>query len=144
MPGVYPRFWFGNDEKNLCRYGNGAEQETQGSLGGDDYGLDWASGPCHDGFVYTSPAGHFQSNGFGLYDMFGNAWQWTADCWHDSYNGAPADGSAWTAANCGRNRIARGGAWILDPLDLRAAARYARSDGQHNHIGFRVARTLTP
>ena len=45
----------------------------------------------------TAPVGSFSPNGFGLYDMVGNVGQWTEDCYHDSYNGAPADGSAWTA-----------------------------------------------
>ena len=43
-----------------------------------------------------APVDAFAPNPFGLYGMLGNAWQWTADCWHPSYVGAPADGSAWT------------------------------------------------
>jgi formylglycine-generating enzyme required for sulfatase activity len=44
----------------------------------------------------TSPVGHYAPNAFGLYDMAGNAWQFTADCYHNSYTAAPDDGSAWT------------------------------------------------
>jgi formylglycine-generating enzyme required for sulfatase activity len=138
-PGNYPRFWFGNDEKESCQNGNGPDENARESIA---VMKDATVAPCNDGYAYTSPVGHYAPNAFGLYDMAGNAWQWTADCWHDSYNGAPADGSAWTAANCGRNRVARGGAWLIDPPNLRAAARYNRFDEQHNHIGFRVARTL--
>jgi len=43
----------------------------------------------------TTPVGSFPANAWGLYDMNGNIWEWCADHWHDSYNGAPADGSAW-------------------------------------------------
>jgi hypothetical protein len=97
-PGVYPRFWFGDDEKDLCRYGNFWDQKT--------YGTD---APCNDGYARTSPAGHYAPNAFGLYGMFGNAWQWTADCPHGDYNGAPADGSAWTTGTCTSSVVLRGG-----------------------------------
>ncbi len=50
--------------------------------------------PCADGYAYTSPVGSFAANDFGLYDMLGDAWQWTEDCYHDSYVNAPSDGSA--------------------------------------------------
>jgi formylglycine-generating enzyme required for sulfatase activity len=138
-PGPYPPFWFGDDEKELCRYGNGADQKAQDTT---DAVKGRPGAPCDDGYAYTSPAGHFEPNAFGLYDMLGNAWQWTADCYHDSYNGAPTDGSAWTAGNCG-GRIVRGGAWFVSPGHLRAAARFGNpEDG--NPSGFRVARALTP
>jgi hypothetical protein len=109
-PGAYPRFWFGNDEKDLCRYGNFADQK---------YGV--SDAPCNDGYDHTSPAGHYAPNAFGLYDMLGNAWQWTADCHHDSYNGAPADGSAWTTGCSDSYRVVRGGSWHFNPRSLRAA-----------------------
>jgi formylglycine-generating enzyme required for sulfatase activity len=134
-PGAYPRFWFGDDEKDLCRYGNGADQ-----TGATPPGLPIA--PCKDGYTYTSPAGHYAPNAFGLYDMFGNAWQWTADCWHTDYSGAPADGSAWTSGDCS-GRVARGGSWFSIPGNLRAALRLRLTD-EDNDIGFRLARTLTP
>jgi formylglycine-generating enzyme required for sulfatase activity len=75
--------------------------------------------------------------------MIGNAWQWIADCYHDSYNGAPADGSAWIAGDCDRGRVVRGGPWMNSPRNLRTANR----DGGFsvfNNNGFRVARTLAP
>jgi formylglycine-generating enzyme required for sulfatase activity len=75
--------------------------------------------------------------------MFGNAWQWTEDCYHDSYDGAPANGSIWTTGSCGGGSVARGGSWDSNPRYLRAARRYAAARDD-NDIGFRVARTLTP
>ncbi len=92
----------------------------------------------------TSPVGSFKPNGFGLYDMAGNVWQWVEDCYHDSYAGAPQDGSAWTAISCDK-RVLRGGSWNNDPRDLRAATR-SRDDPdiRGDDVGFRLARTLTP
>ena len=71
----------------------------------------------------TAPAGSFPPNAFGLHDMHGNAWEWVEDCWHDSYAGAPSDGSTWTTSSCFL-RVLRGGAWDNTPEDLRSAVRY--------------------
>jgi formylglycine-generating enzyme required for sulfatase activity len=137
-PGAYPRFWFGDDEKDLCRYGNGPDQKAHDSIEG---AKGWTIAPCNDSYAYTSPAGHYEPNAFGLYDMAGNAWQWTADCYHGSYNGAPADGSAWTAGSCSSGRVVRGGSWSSVPRNLRAAQRYWGSVENLN-VGIRLARTL--
>jgi formylglycine-generating enzyme required for sulfatase activity len=89
----------------------------------------------------------FPPNPFGLYGMLGNAWQWTQDCWHDSYVGAPADGSAWMDAGkpCAKHVI-RGGAWNNVPIFVRSAARVGAADSQDYDYstltGFRVARDL--
>jgi formylglycine-generating enzyme required for sulfatase activity len=140
-PGAYPRFWFGNDERDLCRKGNGADQKARDSI---EAAKNWPIAPCNDGYVYTSPAGHYEPNAFGLYDMAGNAWQWTADCYHNSYDGAPSDGSAWTTGTCDL-RVLRGGSWSSIPQFLRSANRYRDQPvGRYFYVGFRVARTLTP
>ena len=93
----------------------------------------------------TAPVGSFYPNEFGLYDMVGNVLEWTEDCLHKNYNGAPADGSAWLAANGGdcTNRILRGGSWSDAPVSLRSAVRYgASTDSRNDGYGFRVGRTL--
>jgi formylglycine-generating enzyme required for sulfatase activity len=139
-PGSYPRFWFGNDESDLCRNGNGADQKARDRIEG---AKTWTVAPCNDGYAYTSPVGHYTPNAFGLYDMAGNAWQWTADCWHGNYNGAPADGSVWATTCNDASRAARGGSWNIGPRGLRASVRSGNSVG-YNYIGFRLARTFTP
>ncbi|MGD1036459.1 MAG: SUMF1/EgtB/PvdO family nonheme iron enzyme [Roseiarcus sp.] len=90
----------------------------------------------------TSPVGSFAANKFGLYDMAGDAWQWTQDCYRADYNGAPADGSAWTNEPCW-DRVARGGAYEARYVFLRSATRL-RIDGgdRDSDVGFRIARTL--
>lgn len=88
----------------------------------------------------------FASNPFGLYGMLGNAWQWTGDCWHPSYVGAPGDGRAWTGGACDKH-VVRGGAWNNLPVFVRSAARSGASEsgGEFDYSSlstFRVARDL--
>jgi formylglycine-generating enzyme required for sulfatase activity len=88
----------------------------------------------------------FAANPFGLFGMLGNAWQWTADCWHKSYVGAPSDGRAWLGDDCAKH-VLRGGSWDNVPIFVRSAARTAgnATAGEYDYsslAGFRVARTL--
>ena len=93
-----------------------------------------------------APVGSFGPNPFGLYDMLGNVWQWTEDCWNDSYIGAPSDGRAWITGACDK-RVMRGGSWSSLPVFIRSAARSGNDikgcDFDYaNYAGFRVARSL--
>ena len=90
----------------------------------------------------TVPVGSFAPNGFGLYDMYGNVWEWVEDCWNAGYAEAPSDGSAWLSGDCS-SRVLRGGSWADSTSGLRAALRVSNSTGGRNtNVGFRVARTL--
>ena len=90
----------------------------------------------------TTPVGTFAPNAFGLHDVHGNVREWTADCWHDGYRGAPADGSPSFGGDCGR-RVFRGGSWFDAPWSLRSAARnWYTTELRDDLVGFRVARTL--
>jgi formylglycine-generating enzyme required for sulfatase activity len=93
----------------------------------------------------THPVGEKKPNGFGLYDMHGNVWEWVQDCWHNSYEGAPTDGSAWTTGyDCG-DRVLRGGSFGERDGNLASAERYwFPTNSRATNFGFRVARTLTP
>jgi len=92
----------------------------------------------------TVPVDSFQPNPWGLYNVHGNVWEWTEDCWDDSNTGNPADGRPRTMANCGK-RAVRGGSWFNIPQDLRSASRFWGLAGNRDHDrGFRLARTLNP
>jgi formylglycine-generating enzyme required for sulfatase activity len=89
----------------------------------------------------THPVGLKQANPWGLYDMLGNVWEWTQDHWHDNYEGAPDDGSAWEDSDAGAGRVVRGGSWGGSARHVRAAYRgQSRPDGRYDALGFRCAR----
>jgi formylglycine-generating enzyme required for sulfatase activity len=113
-------FWWGNNSGEVCSHANARE--------------------CgHNG---TVKVGSYPANAFGLYDMAGNVWEWTEDCSHESYAGAPEDGTAWTTGDCGQ-RVLRGGSWGDLTRDLRSASGDGNYTGDRDvHDGFRVARTL--
>jgi formylglycine-generating enzyme required for sulfatase activity len=95
-----------------------------------------------DGYWGPAPVMSFKPNPFGLYDMSGNVSEWVADCWHDNYNRAPADGTAWVNPGC-RERVVRGGSWGSAPDQDRSAFRQgASADTRSGRVGFRVARDL--
>ena len=129
------RYW-GEDEAGQCRHANGADAtaEFEGDL---SWGIE-----CNDGYYRTAPVGSFLPNAYGVYDVLGNVWEWTADCWNGSYEGAPVDGSVWEQGECGR-RVVRGGSWLDVPRYLRSAFRFRSGTGlRYDYVGFRVARTL--
>lgn len=93
----------------------------------------------------TQPVGTQQANGLGLHDMSGNVWEWVQDCWHDDYQHAPTNGSAWLEANegsCG-TRVRRGGGWTNASMSLRASFRNGyNADSRSIQIGFRLAQDI--
>ena len=90
----------------------------------------------------TIPVGTFQPNAFGLYDVHGNIWEWTQDCWNRDVSKMSKDGRAWEEGDCSR-RVLRGGSWIFSPKVVRSASRNSYvADYRYYYVGFRVARTL--
>lgn len=90
----------------------------------------------------TSPVGSFKPNAFGLYDMVGNVWQWTQDCYHANYNDASADGSALIGGDCALHTV-RGSAWNRSPHPVRLATRVGHAASSRiGNTGMRIARTL--
>ena len=107
----------------------------------DEYA--WHAGNAQ---MKTHAVGERKANIFQLADMHGNVWEWVQDCMHDSYEGAPADGSAWLTGTTGKEcdlRMHRGGSWANAPAYLRSAKRVKGPKGLAGiSLGFRVARTL--
>jgi formylglycine-generating enzyme required for sulfatase activity/uncharacterized membrane protein len=129
------RWWGSKIDRTDAKYGpDDCPQQTH--CGG------FASGAGN--WVNTAPVGSFPANPFGLFDILGNVWTWTADCWHSDYQDAPTDGRVWDepGANCQR-RVLRGGSWSVEPSFVRSAARAALpSNARNGNVGLRVVREI--
>jgi formylglycine-generating enzyme required for sulfatase activity len=132
--GSTTKFYFGDDDEELVHYGNLADASFR-QASGKTYGT-----KEDDGFAFTAPVGRFQPNGFGLYDMYGNACQWCAD-WYGEYpHGAVTDP---VGPASGQSRVFRSGGW-------RSVAAYCRSALRHwippqtrfSYLGFRLVRVV--
>jgi formylglycine-generating enzyme required for sulfatase activity len=110
---------------------------------GKDVGAGHANcADCGDKTMKTVPVGSFRPNGFGLYDISGNAAEWVEDCWNPSFAGAPANGAAWTSGDCSL-RVLRGGSFLDKAPAITSAARFRYDfDVRYYANGFRVARDL--
>ncbi|KAM3096212.1 SUMF1/EgtB/PvdO family nonheme iron enzyme [Phormidesmis sp. 146-12] len=88
----------------------------------------------------TTDVSSFSPNGFGLYDMHGNVWEWCEDHWHPNYKGAPQNSSAWISKDKDANRVLRGGSWNVNPWNCRSASRDNGVAGIRSNygLGFRV------
>ena len=114
------KWGFGNDESQLVQHA-------------------WYA--ANSGFG-THPVASKRANAFGLFDMHGNVWEWTQDCWHDNYSDAPSQGGAWTDGNCGE-RVLRSGSWGSNSSALRSAYRIRLDASFRNDVsGLRLARNL--
>jgi formylglycine-generating enzyme required for sulfatase activity len=91
----------------------------------------------------TMPVSSFSANPFGLHNVHGNVYEWTQDCWHVNFTGAPTDGAAWTTGCWGNDRVVRGGSWESSSAYLRSAHRIPWTpEYRHAYVGFRLARDL--
>ena len=125
-----------------CRAGG-----SQRYCGSDDLGAaGWYGTTANDeagnSGLTTHPVAQKPANAWQLYDMSGNVWQMTEDCFTDDNKDAPADGKPVTQAGC-EAHVIRGGSWASSPASLEATARSANGNsGEFNHIGFRLVREL--
>ena len=134
--GSYP---WGSNPDLACKHGNLYDRSSHARL---EFG--WSYVDCEDGYVELAPVGRFQPNGFGLFDMIGNAYEWTADCYRKTYDGAPTDGSPVTEERCALWSV-RGGSWMTRPSRNRLTFRGRDpNDARYSYFGFRVARDVRP
>jgi formylglycine-generating enzyme required for sulfatase activity len=132
-----PWFW-GNSSTAACEHANVGDNGIKASY--PKQGVH----NCNDDFLYTAPVGSFKPNAFGLHDTVGNVFEWTTDCFHAGFDGAPTDGSSWLEANGGdcAQRTPRGGSWVSGPNWTRAAAQSRDPiDYRSFLLGFRVVTT---
>jgi formylglycine-generating enzyme required for sulfatase activity len=129
-------------------WGDGNPSRLVGNLTGDgdrsDSRRNWVNSfpDYSDGFWGPAPVRSYEANRFGIHDINGNVSEWVEDCWHDNYQRAPADGSAWVNPGCNR-RVIRGGSWASSPDQARSAFRLTAAPTTTNaRLGFRVARDL--
>jgi formylglycine-generating enzyme required for sulfatase activity len=121
-------YWGSSIRTTQANYNGKVQADEAGSRGGNR--------------LQTMVVDSFEPNAWGLYQVHGNVWEWTEDCWHDSNDGNPADGSARTAGECGL-RVVRGGSWDSHPQSLRSASRRGiTAVVQSFDVGFRLARAL--
>ena len=119
-----------------CRAGS----TTKYSFGESDSSIESYAWYNSNSGSKTQPVGGKSPNQFGLYDMYGNVWEWCQDWYQGSYNGAPTDGSAWEAQS-GTCRVLRGGCWGRQPWFCRSASRlWDEPVSRYCNFGFRVVR----
>jgi formylglycine-generating enzyme required for sulfatase activity len=125
----------------VCRAGSVTEYYWGDEIGDNncncqDSGSKWS---CKR----ASRVGSFAPNVFGVHDMLGNVWEWVEDHWHNNYEGAPADETAWTYGGNQQGRVVRGGSWDCSPKLARSASRArAVTSSRYDDFGFRIASTL--
>jgi formylglycine-generating enzyme required for sulfatase activity len=129
---------WGANGSGACASANVADQSAARRYPG------WTVFGCDDGYIYTAPVGSFKASAFGLNDMLGNVFQWTEDCWHEDYKGAPIDGSARTDGDCSEHEL-RGGSWFSTPAFVRAGYRnHFAANYRTSSVGIRLVRELAP
>lgn len=131
-----PRLWRSQDD-DACELVNAADKQFT-----DNYDGEWPAFTCDDGFMITSPTGHFPGNRLGMFDVLGNTAEATADCFMAGHAGRPTDGSAHVSSPCGA-LVFKGGSWAAEPSFLRPAFRVAATrEVRGNGFGLRVLREL--
>ncbi len=121
-----------------CRAGT----QTRCFFGSDESKLDEYAWYIGNSDSKTHAVGLKNPNPWGLYDMYGNIWEWVQDEWHEDYDGAPSNGTAWEDGNS-LDRVSRGGSWLCSTVFCRSAGRFRReSESRFGNLGFRLLREL--
>ena len=125
-----PKYW-GDATEDACKYGSVSDPTAK-----NKFGFAWRVHNCEDGYEATAPVGSFNPNGFGIYDMLGNVWEWTCSEYKETY-----DGSEQTCTGKAARYVLRGGSWSSGTNGVRAARRISEiPDFRIDSLGFRLAR----
>jgi len=134
--GTSTRYYHGDDPEGLAEVGNVADATAKAQF------PEWKSTiAARDGYAFTAPVGKFKPNAWGLYDMHGNVWEWSAD-WYAAayYKASPLEDPK--GPDSGTFRVLRGGSWLVRPISSRSADRdWIDPALRVNYLGFRLART---
>jgi formylglycine-generating enzyme required for sulfatase activity len=140
------RFWpesATGEPDRACKFANVLDAKNE-TMVKSRYKLPWEAFHCEDDYPFTAPVGSFIANQWKLHDMLGNVWEWTQDCYTESYEDTPDNGLPYEQdieGSC-QKRVLRGGSWNNPPQHLRSSNRGSREPFYRNHtIGFRLART---
>jgi formylglycine-generating enzyme required for sulfatase activity len=136
--GTTTRFPWGDDPHESCRHANLYDSSA------GDLKMPYPTADCDDGYPRVAPVASFPPNAFGLYDMLGNVWQWTEDCYLFEYPEWPVDGTPVEVRSACPLRSIRGGSWATRVDRLRTSWRGRDPEWRMNVLfGFRIARDLT-
>jgi len=139
--GTTTPFHFGKTITTDVANYRGQDREYKGTTYSGNYG----EGPYGEFRELTTTVGMFSANRFGLCDMHGNVCEWCQDVWHDNYEGAPTDGTAWIEGGNQDRHVLRGGSWFDGPRVCRSAVRdYVTPGGRGYNLGFRVVCVAAP
>ena len=147
--GTTTPYWFGAETDDICTYINLGDITTRDAFGWHETEIkfelvnNWTYMPCDDGHATTAPVTYGVANPFGIHNMLGNVTEWTADCWHDTYQTGPAtEAPRQLSGDCGF-RAMRGQGWTAIAASTRAAfrGRLEATSRRFNH-GIRVARDM--
>ena len=136
---------WGEDATQICKHGNVLDEAAVANpqiLKGVSTSASMAAA-CNDGYITVAPVGQFQPNGFGLYDLVGNIWEWAQDCSLKFYPEDSSDGSAIEVDGPCEKRAIRGGSWRSRLARQRTTFRGRDPEPTAYHLfGFRIARDL--
>jgi formylglycine-generating enzyme required for sulfatase activity len=129
------RFW-GNSPDEACEYANVADLTAKKRW------PRWTTFQCDDKFSVAAPVGSFKSNGFGIYDMLGNVWEWIEDVYNsEAYTKLPKNNPVYQGS--GEYRVMRGGGWSNGPMGIRSSHRVGLTPTfGHHALGFRLVKAV--
>ena len=132
--GTSARNYWGDGKSDACGYANVHDRTSKQAF--SDY--TWEHHDCSDGYSVSAPIGSFRPNGFGLYDMMGNVWEWCSDWYGDEYfDDSPRSNPQGPSLRT--HRVIRGGSWDREPAGVRASFRHLHPpDNRGGSLGFRL------